>query len=701
MANEDRDIKFSFSWLALKLLGQGLYSNPWSALSELVANGLDAGATQVFVYIDVRDKSNASIEVFDNGSGMDRRDLTIYTTVGHNKRNDPSSVASRRSSSPPMGRKGIGKLAALYLSRQYFIRTKRDGDDSTWVLDAREDRIRDEDSPSLVSVDSLPDSPNLEAWDAFKSGTFLSLREVDLRGHGSRALSALGTRLANQFSLGGDESMRQILLFVHQPENADESPVFARANKSIAFGNMAYLNYRSSLSDSSVRASSELAAQIKMPAKGLESDTYIHEPASHEFTLEPDNTIEGWERVNDLVDFNHQTYDGHAFNLTGWIGIHGTIDTETARSNDERFEKNRFYNPAQLRLYVRGKLASDRLLDQLGITGTYINYIEGEISFDLLDHDNFRDIATSNRQDFDETDDRVTLLRALIRPIVRDLIARRTQLASMISAETRDIRRAAVSRSKDIFAREFSADLERYKGLADEVRHEIHNLATNKLVGDIAPKSQYRVFISHSSHDKPFADFIYYLLLTKGAKDEEIFYTSKSNSIEQFGDPRRLAEVVKEGITDFNTLVFYITSKNFTSSQYCLFEGGAGWATRAVGELLKLNIEYGEIPDFLTEGNVELQLLNDGTIDLSSQTHAYVIERLLNPMIEHLNNGRDISGDSPITPYVSQIVPNKLELQRLKKSVKDYYDADIVDHWDVYVAADLATYLAEYADKTR
>ena len=35
-------IDFTFGWLALKLLGKSLYSNAWSAISELVANGFDA-----------------------------------------------------------------------------------------------------------------------------------------------------------------------------------------------------------------------------------------------------------------------------------------------------------------------------------------------------------------------------------------------------------------------------------------------------------------------------------------------------------------------------------------------------------------------------------------------------------------------------------------------------------------------------------
>ncbi|KRK65306.1 hypothetical protein FC72_GL001376 [Companilactobacillus tucceti DSM 20183] len=37
-------------------MGKNLYSNAWAALSELVANGLDARASTVNLYIDMRDK---------------------------------------------------------------------------------------------------------------------------------------------------------------------------------------------------------------------------------------------------------------------------------------------------------------------------------------------------------------------------------------------------------------------------------------------------------------------------------------------------------------------------------------------------------------------------------------------------------------------------------------------------------------------
>ena len=52
--NKAKKVEFSFGWLALKLLGKSLYSNAWSAISELVANGFDAHANEVYIFLDVR-----------------------------------------------------------------------------------------------------------------------------------------------------------------------------------------------------------------------------------------------------------------------------------------------------------------------------------------------------------------------------------------------------------------------------------------------------------------------------------------------------------------------------------------------------------------------------------------------------------------------------------------------------------------------
>lgn len=692
MAADSDDATFTFSWLALKLLGRGLYSNPWSALSELVANGLDAGATEVYVYVDARDKSNAVVEVIDNGSGMSREDIDTYVKVGHDKRK--AAINNNIADGNPKGRKGIGKLAALYLSPHFFLSTRHTQGASAWELDAREAEVDLDAHPRLAAVDAARSTPNDSMWAEFKTGTRLTMLSVDLNGYGSQSINALGTRLANQFLLPISATPR-ILLWV-QTTNSQSSPAYETVEKSIAFGNFAEVVM--SFSDPSVQPAelASTAQDVKIPAKGLPGEVYTHTPTRSVMTAKPEQD-EAWAEIADDVNPEKRTYLGIHYRLTGWIGVHATIDNESAQKNDERFTKNRYYNPAQIRVYVRGKLASDRLLSQLGLTGTYANYIEGEITFDLLDEDSLPDIATSNRQDFDETDKRVTLLRALVRPQVRYLIQERNKLASLIAAETAKEKERRETASKRHFAEQLHADLAQHQELSESTRDQLQMVITNKIQGDVQPKQSFRVFISHARTDRAFAVFIDDLLRARGANPEDIFFTSRTGATDVLLETDALSEVVKRNITDDNTLIFYMTSKNFLASQFCLFEGGAGWATRSVSEYLKLNVEYDTIPEWLTNGRGEAILIGpNNKIDLTPEVHNYLVEGVLNPMITHLNRGRDIAGEPPIPHFSRAEIPTAVEMSKESKSPQEYYDPAIVEHWKAVVEGELTGYLEQY-----
>ena len=149
------DYKFTFGYLALKMLGKTLYSNPFAALSELIANGLDAGAKKVWVYLDIRDKKNSEIVIIDNGRGMSDRDvLTKYLQVGKKNRVDTDTQM--------MGRKGIGKLAAFYLSNKYYISTKTRREQNFYEIDftQHEAGIKNEDDDSYMIKVTSCDFPN-------------------------------------------------------------------------------------------------------------------------------------------------------------------------------------------------------------------------------------------------------------------------------------------------------------------------------------------------------------------------------------------------------------------------------------------------------------------------------------------------------------------------------------------------------------
>ena len=79
--NTKNEIYFNFSYYALRLLGKGLYSNAWTAIAELVANGFDANAKHVKVYINATNKEFCSIEVNTSKEGSLR--VIVMTADGN------------------------------------------------------------------------------------------------------------------------------------------------------------------------------------------------------------------------------------------------------------------------------------------------------------------------------------------------------------------------------------------------------------------------------------------------------------------------------------------------------------------------------------------------------------------------------------------------------------------------------------------
>ena len=200
MQNTENTIYFNFSYFALKLLGKGLYSNHWTAISELVANGLDAQANCVKIYINMIDKEHSTIEIMDNGTGMSYEDLANkYVLIGKDKRTD--DTVDEKLKNQFMGRKGIGKLAALYLSNKYYLLSKtKEYGEGAWCLDAS--NVDGSDIPHLdrchlksINIEAK------EAWNVFETGTMIRLTNVNLTNFGVKSIEGFKARLADFYLL--------------------------------------------------------------------------------------------------------------------------------------------------------------------------------------------------------------------------------------------------------------------------------------------------------------------------------------------------------------------------------------------------------------------------------------------------------------------------------------------------------------------
>ena len=460
MQNTESTIYFNFSYFALRLLGKGLYSNHWTAIAELVANGLDAQADSVKIYINLIDQENASIEIFDNGSGMDYNDLSEkYVLIGKDKREDDQ--ISEEIKKQLMGRKGIGKLAALYMSNKYYLVSKKNGKETAWCLDAS--NVKDSDIPKLDKcIVSNIGIECYQEWEKIQTGTLIRLTNVNLTNFGVKTLEGLKARLSDFYLT--DELKGKIEVCVIN--NAGDNISFEEVKKSIAFKNF-YAFYN----NTDVDLESKLSKYVKIGST-IEEITEIPRKVQ---VLDANNyEIEG--KKNFIKADGTLTKEKMPYRMTGWIGIHTSIKKVEAQWNDEEYLKNKVYRPNQLRLYVRNKLAVENFLDYVKNTQAFANYIEGEISFDILDDNELGYIATSNRQGFVEDNERVQLLIDILKPIINALIRARSNIGTQINNEEKEFRRAETERiekeRREEEERRIKAEREREAAVAQKEQAE-------------------------------------------------------------------------------------------------------------------------------------------------------------------------------------------------------------------------------------
>jgi hypothetical protein len=119
----------------IRSLGNGITSQPEVALTELVANAWDAGATEVRIFIPEEKGKRLTIE--DNGIGMSQEEFhnrwmkLSYNRIRHQGKKVvfPNGVEGTRFA---YGRNGVGRHGLLcFNDSEYYITTTKNGEDKT------------------------------------------------------------------------------------------------------------------------------------------------------------------------------------------------------------------------------------------------------------------------------------------------------------------------------------------------------------------------------------------------------------------------------------------------------------------------------------------------------------------------------------------------------------------------------------------
>lgn len=143
-----------------------LGTSPMIALTELVANSWDAGASKVDIIIP--DEVGDALVIRDNGTGLTKEQFYSrwmrlgYNRLKHQGRNVefPDNMSGHRLA---YGRNGVGRHGLLCFGEEYTVQTHRDGEKSTVVISTDS-----EEQPFIVKSEQFADS--------LEHGTILTVR---------------------------------------------------------------------------------------------------------------------------------------------------------------------------------------------------------------------------------------------------------------------------------------------------------------------------------------------------------------------------------------------------------------------------------------------------------------------------------------------------------------------------------------------
>ena len=355
----------------LNHLGINLYSNISAVLSEAVANAWDADACNVSIVTDITDPASITIE--DDGTGMSSDDINQkFLKVGYQKRHEMAITPLKKR--PVMGRKGIGKLSLFSIANTIEIHSFKDGEKNGFILDLEKIQSQIKSEGATQYKPEEVDASNIKLK---KPGTYIKLTNLHKR---FRALDKrLKTRISRRFSVLSEDFKIKV--------NGDAVSIQDRDY----FKNLQDI-WHLSENDKRYYASDAIT---------FENETELNEYV--EYVCMPEDLFEA------SLGPKKETV-----RLNGWIG----------GVKESGFLKEGVDNLNKISLVVRGKVAKEDILPYINEDRIFTKYLIGEIHADFLDDDDKKDIATSSRQDFSESDPRFEAMLEKVSEIIKTKVAK-------------------------------------------------------------------------------------------------------------------------------------------------------------------------------------------------------------------------------------------------------------------------------------
>lgn len=534
----------------LELLGPNLYTNIYYVLAELIANAYDADAKNVYIISNKDD-----IRVEDDGHGMsyEAGDIAKYLNVAGVSRTTETESLTKSGTRRKMGRKGVGKLAALSVSEDVDVLTIVKGEKSGFVLTRHPENGHD--------LKAIPDD-RIVFERIVDHGSAIIMRNPQYRLH--KTLDAVKRNLLKIFPLI-DANFR-----IHVIRGKEEVTI----------------------EDFDRSIMGELCALVTLGDKFKPLCDLV--PDSH-----PDRRADlVAAQATKAIPITMKANDGkeyeYSLEVLGWIGAYKSTRGRKAEMTD--FPDN------FVSLFANEKMGEFNILPVVGQNKLNEVYVVGQLHVDLFELTELPDMALSNRQGYKSDDPRYEAAREYVRgELLADILKRRETYTDIVNADKKKQKEAAqrndeakLRASVDAFRRKASEEAANALAkLGVNVSREAMEKAISESINANSPdlglkaavdSQKKKILISQTYSDKSFADIIYQMLVFNNVSPDDILYTNCDDEVCRVPEGRAVYDYLREFFVEsYSTqkiFVLFVTSENTKVSWGAITEVGASWITK-------------------------------------------------------------------------------------------------------------------------
>lgn len=579
-----KDYKIKISPRMLELLSRDLYTNMYFVLAELIANAYDADAENVYLFF-----SKDEIKIEDDGIGMDENILdSIYLNVGGETRTDSSNEKTPIKKRMKMGRKGIGKLSALSISNGFKLITVQNNKKIGIYI------------PKKIEKEN-------ENLKVLQEGEYKLDKIVD---HGTAIIMENPIVTLPKTTKTIVRNLSKIF-----PTSTDDFKIhifYEGKWEDVKFEE--YENFQN------IASLITIGEDKKYLLEKLPSDNLIQKDSIDEikFTVEMQNK----NNVMSSIDVN----------IKGWIATYKT--TKGMKNEILDFSDN------YLAIFSHNKMGLRNVLDIVGKNRVAESYIVGNLYIDAFEDSDFPDMASTNRQGYNESDPRWQLAVIEIRKILDKAVKLHTEYTKKNNEEKAkqklDEQRKQEKELKDkldnvskTIKKNITQQIEKGDSEVEQiVDYEIERMKPILELKSTIDANKKKIMISQTMLDKPIADIVYNMLLFNNVDKNDIIY-SNSDDPEANLPETNIYDYLRDFFVDSAStkkiFVLFVTSKNVynnssegTSASWgVLMEIGAAWITKQDHWIFNINGFTPLAPLNITNKWVSIYTNENGNISLS------------------------------------------------------------------------------------